>query len=501
MVKLENVTYWYRDEGEMVLRNLSLEIRPGEAVCIMGRNGSGKSTLARLIAGLLKPKRGSIAVNGRTSADETSDPDVGILFQNPDNQMIATLVEKEIAFALENQAVPQKQMEKAVSSIAERLGVTHLLPRLTSDLSGGEKQRVALASIMIQRPSVLVLDEPDAFLDEKGRRILQKELRQIHRFNSDLVEMRITQDPSVATTYPRLIVLEAGEVVADGVPNDIMNDPDVVYRAALSFAAFEDRTLTLPAALTDIKGNGVRRVAQTKLERTAFAYPRTPDVLNQISLQIQSGQILGLVGPTGAGKSSLGLLICGLLQPTAGTISYLDGSGESIEKEHLKGQVAALLQQPERQFFLDNCSKEIAFGPSNLGRQITSEEIDGFFEMAGLDPAQFADRDPFTLSTGEKRRLAFAAVLSMRPSVVVFDEPTAGLDQEGVARFLQLAASLRDNGIAQLVISHDGDVIRQLADRVLYLRAGNDLLALEPREFFENESYAGVVSSPAPFSA
>jgi len=501
MVKLENVTFWYRDDCEMVLRNLSLEISPGEAVCIMGRNGSGKSTLARLVANLLKPKRGRITVNGRTTEDETPVPDVGILFQNPDNQMIATLVEKEIAFALENQAVPQAKMEEAVSSIAERFGITHLLSRITSELSGGEKQRVALASIMIQRPSVLVLDEPDAFLDENGRRILQRELQQIHRYNPDLVELRITQDPSVARTYPRLLVLQDGELVADGNPEKIMLDREVVRRAALSYTAFEDRVLVLPPALKDLGNNGARRVERTILERTGFSYPRTPEVLENISLQLESGRIVGLVGPTGVGKSSLGLLICGLLQPTAGTIAYLDHSGQPVDKGSLKGQIAALLQQPERQFFLDSCSKEIAFGPSNLGRNLTPEEIAGFFEMSGLSPKSFADRDPFTLSAGEKRRLAFAAVLSMTPSVVVFDEPTAGLDQEGVARFLQLAGSLRERGIAQLVISHDGDVIRQLADGVLYLRAADQLLELTPKEFFENEAYAEVVSRPTPFSS
>ncbi len=501
MVKLENVTYWYRDDSEIVLSSLSLEIGPGEAVCVMGRNGSGKSTLARLVAGLLKPKRGRIAVNGRTFADETPDPDVGILFQNPDNQMIATLVDKEIAFALENQAVPQEKMEEAVLSVAERLGISHLLSRITSELSGGEKQRVALASVMIQRPSVLVLDEPDAFLDENGRRILQRELEQIHKFNPNLVELRITQDPSVAKTYPRLVVIHAGEVIADGSPDEIMNDPEVVSRAALSYTAFKDRMLVLPPALKNLGGDRSQQVAKTKLERTSFAYPRTHGVLEEISLELKSGEVLGLVGPTGVGKSSLGLLICGLLQPTAGAISYLDRSGQPIEKSELRGQVAALLQQPERQFFLDSCSNEIAFGPSNLGRKLTPEEIAGFFAMCGLDPKSFADRDPFTLSAGEKRRLAFAAVLSMTPSVVVFDEPTAGLDQEGVARFLQLAGALRERGIAQLIISHDGDVIRQLADRVLYLKARNQLLELSPPEFFESDKYAGVVSPPAPFSS
>lgn len=495
MVKLENATYWYRNDSEMVLQSLSLKVRPGEAVCIMGRNGSGKSTLGRLIAGLIKPRRGRIEIDGRAVSGQSPDTGVGILFQNPDNQMIATMVEKEIAFALENQALPQEKMEEAVSSVAARFGITHLLTRLTGELSGGEKQRVALASVMIQRPSVLVLDEPDAFLDENGRRILKHELQQIHQFNPSLVELRITQDPSVAGSYPRLVVIDEGEIIADGPPGEIMANAEVVQRAALSYTAFDNRVLLLPTALDNF-GEAFRKIARTKLDRAGFAYPRTAGVLQNVSLNIESGRILGLVGPTGVGKSTLGLMICALLQPTSGTISYLDSSGEPVDRSKLRGQVAALLQQPERQFFLDTCTKEIAFGPSNFGHKLTSEEVAGFLVMAGLNPEQFADRDPFTLSAGEKRRLAFAAVLSMKPSLVVFDEPTAGLDQEGVARFLHLAGALRERGLAQVVISHDGDVIRHLADRVFYLKSLNEALEMTPGEFFAEEIYAGVVSRP-----
>lgn len=496
MVTLEKVAYWYRDDSALALRNLSLGIRPGEAVCLMGRNGSGKSTLARLIAGLIKPRRGRIAVDGRTVGGDTLDSGVGILFQNPDNQMIATLVEKELAFALENQAVPQDKMEQAVAAIAERFGITHLLPRLTNELSGGEKQRVALAATMIQRPSVLILDEPDAFLDENGRRILSRELEQIHRFNSELVEIRITQDPSVALGYPRLVVVDAGEIVADGPPDDVMHDHSVVYRAALSHTVFSDKVLELPSALDKRSDSEDKTVVSTELQSVSFAYPRASGGLTDISFQLASGETLGVVGPTGVGKSTLGLLICGLIKQAGGTIKYLDSTGAPIDQKFLRGQLAALLQQPERQFFLDTCTKEIAFGPSNLGRKLTDEEIDGFFTMAGLDPRQFAQRDPFTLSAGEKRRLAFAAVLSMTPSVVVFDEPTAGLDQEGVARFLQLARALSERKVAQIVISHDGNVIRQVADRILYLKAPGEMLELSPQDFFENDSFAGIVSPP-----
>jgi energy-coupling factor transporter ATP-binding protein EcfA2 len=184
MIKLENITYRYRGGSRAALRNLNLHVDRGEAVCVMGRNGSGKSTLARLVAGLIKPEQGRVVVNGDDTRPIDGGPRVGILFQNTDNQMVATLVDSELAFALENMAFGQDEMEAAVTAVAERFGISHLLRRLTSDLSGGEKQRVALASIMIQDPPVLVLDEPDSFLDEAGRRILSSELLRIHRHAS-----------------------------------------------------------------------------------------------------------------------------------------------------------------------------------------------------------------------------------------------------------------------------------------------------------------------------
>jgi energy-coupling factor transporter ATP-binding protein EcfA2 len=157
--------------------------------------------------------------------------------------------------------------------------------------------------------------------------------------------------------------------------------------------------------------------------------------------------------------------------------------------------VVAILQQPERQFFLPTCAEEIAFGPSNHGRQLSSEEVDRYFRMVGLEPSQFARRDPFTLSGGEKRRLAFAAVLSLAPEVVVFDEPTAGLDPEGVGRVLAISRLLKRQGVAQLVITHDGAVVRRLADRVLYLERPDRLTELTPDGLLTDSAYVGVVSA------
>ncbi|RKX25261.1 MAG: hypothetical protein DRP45_06330, partial [Candidatus Zixiibacteriota bacterium] len=451
MVKLDNVTYWYREGEPPALRSVNLRVERGESICVMGRNGSGKSTLARLIASLRHPGRGKISINGQTVSQDATDTGVGILFQNPDNQMVAVMVEKELAFALENQAMPQEQMERTVVTLAERFGISHLLDRLTSELSGGEKQRVALASVMIQNPSVLVLDEPDSFLDETGRRILEKELERLHRESPELVELRITQNPAVAKTYKRLVVLDNGCIAADGQPSEIFEDTELAERTGLIQPLGADRAIDLPQTFgTSIQRHG-ERVTRATLEDGSFGYGAEADVLDSISMSLSTGEIVGLVGPTGVGKSSLALLLCGILEPTGGKVNYAGQSEALIERKLIRGQVVAILQQPERQFFLSTCAEEVAYGPSNLGHKLEPSDIDAFLDMVGLAHRQFRERDPYSLSAGEKRRLAFAAVLSMAPALVIFADPTAGLDQESVGRFMQIVRALKERNVGQLV--------------------------------------------------
>jgi energy-coupling factor transporter ATP-binding protein EcfA2 len=495
MIELDHISYWYPNRPQAALRDLSLRLQDGESVCVMGRNGSGKTTLVKLIAGLVKPDRGHLRADGRLRT-ESGDGQVGILFQNPDNQMVATLVEKEIAFALENRAMPQAEMESVIAGVAGQFGIARLLNRLTSELSGGEKQRVALASVMVQNPCVLLLDEPDSFLDQEGRRILTAELARLHRDDVRLIEIRITQSAQVARDYARLIVLNDGTVVADGKPEGIFGDQRLCSVAGLTIPDLSQIQVTVPSSLKSGEEADDERLSSVLLEQVSFAWPMCEPVFHNINLSLAVEETVGLVGPTGVGKSSLGLLIAGLLKADEGRILYLHKNGLGLTDAVIRGQLALMLQQPERQFFLESCAEEVAFGPNNRGRTLDSTEINSFLEMVGLNPARFADRDPFSLSAGEKRRLAFAAVLAMAPSFVIFDEPTAGLDGEGVGRFIALSRALRRLRVGQVIISHDGDVVRQLCDRALYITRRGDLLPLSLSELFDDPRYAGVVSSP-----
>ncbi|HKK21061.1 MAG TPA: ATP-binding cassette domain-containing protein, partial [candidate division Zixibacteria bacterium] len=242
MIKFQNVNFRYRDDLPFALKNINLEIHPGESVCVMGANGSGKSTFAKFIAGLLTVQQGRFAVVG----DESKELPVGIIFQNPDNQMVAVIVDKELAFALENLGTPLADMVNRVDAILDKFGIRELRHRLTTELSGGEKQRVALASTMIFQPDILILDEPDSFLDSDGKHALESELEQVTRAKPSMITIRISQYPDVARKYRRVLLFNDGSILADSSADKILSDTELLSQCGLVYEEDGLRHLSMP---------------------------------------------------------------------------------------------------------------------------------------------------------------------------------------------------------------------------------------------------------------
>ncbi|MFQ5498171.1 MAG: ABC transporter ATP-binding protein [Candidatus Zixiibacteriota bacterium] len=478
MLTLDNVFYRYSEDARPAIDGLSFALSRGEMVAVMGANGSGKSTLAHLIAGILLPTQGRLHVPATTD----NDLSVALVFQNPDNQIVGATVERDIAFALENLAVAADRMRSRVTDAMRRFEIHSLRSRQTMDLSGGEKQRLTLASATIQPPSILVLDEPDSYLDRAGRRLLDDLIADIRKNNQAMRIIRITQNPKVALACERLLVLERGKLVADRVPQKVMADADLCLKAGLRGQSSGRSKLIMPDSLLTGKSRAKSKWEIIAARRISFAYADRDALFRQFDFQLKAGEVVGLVGPTGSGKTTLGLLLCSLISPTSGTIEYClaDGTAKADVKP---SPMAGIFQQPERQFFLPTVGEEVAFGPRNLGHKLSADEISRFLSMVGLFPPEFIARDPFSLSVGEKRRLAFAVVLAMYPSFVLFDEPTAGLDGEGVDRFIAIATELKTRGTGLLIISHDLDVLSQLVDRVLCLQTGRRPRELSVKEF------------------
>ncbi len=442
------------------VRDVDLQIEHGERVLLLGPSGAGKSTLLAALAGLLPADSGesvgTIEVDG-LDPHKARDR-VGIVFQDPQTQLVMARSGDDVAFGLENRGVPAHQIWPRVAEALERVGFTYPLTRPTAALSGGEAQRLALAGVLALRPGLLLLDEPTANLDPVGARLVRDSIQ--HSRDEDttllLVEHRVAD---ALPLVDRVIVLEpGGGIRADG-------DPGVV------FSAYGDRLAS--------EGVWVPGFTVPNLKSTSPAGPdlvRVQNVtvanrLTAMSLAARAGEVLAVTGPNGVGKSTLALTVGGLLAPTSGLVR---GFGDSTAPHKwraatLTKRVGSVFQNPEHQFVTNRVADELAVGPRRLGRaegEIRSV-VDGLLDRLRL--SALAGANPYTLSGGEGRRLSVATALATAPQLLVLDEPTFGQDRRTWIELVALLATLRDEGHAVLAVTHDDDFVRSVADRTFAL--------------------------------
>ncbi len=493
MIVFDRVSYAYpAARSSPAVRDVSFTIGDGEEVAVMGANGCGKTTLGLLMAGLLTPDSGTVTVRtDRAGADSDNGVSpVGFLFQDPDNGLVATTVEREVAFSLENRNMPSERMREIVGNTLTFFGMDAIRERLVWNLSGGEKQRLSLAGLFASGPKILFLDEPASFLDYPGSMQMETILRRIKDADPKLTIVRITQYARVAEAFGRILVMSQGEIVADDRPQEIFGNTELLSRIRLRPPL---RYLMPRASAPRKSGRGdnagnSRIVAEA--DRLGFRYDDGQGgvLFEDLSFQIRREEVLGLVGPSGSGKSTLAQMLCGIYQPTSGSLRFTDPAC----------RVSMSFQQPERQFFLEAAYSEVKYGIKDKMKSETliEEAVRASMEMAGLNFARFRDRDPHTLSGGEARRLAFAVVVALDADLIVFDEPTCGLDDSGIGAFRQLVESLKSSGKTIVIISHNSDIIADLADRVALLKDGGISITDSPREFFTAAGYKAILPTP-----
>ncbi|MFH1007573.1 MAG: energy-coupling factor transporter ATPase [Candidatus Latescibacterota bacterium] len=523
MIQIKDLCFQYGDHK--ALDGINLEIREGEWIAVMGANGSGKTTLARCLNGLLLPTGGDVLVDGYSVSDEASLWDVrkriGMVFQNPDNQIVSTMVEREIAFGLENLGIPTDAMHERVQEALVRFDLMKYRRHPPHKLSGGEKQRLAIASVWAMRPQVMVLDEPSSLLDPKGRREIAEILRSLDAAGGQTI-LHITQFPEEAMLARRVLIMSAGKIVMDGPPEAIFCQVAVLEHLGLDvpFAVRladmlraegielsdgmpnEDtliRTLELlpwttgsvreresgtvgvsPSRAPSLPSSSRGKGFNISLEGISYWYnrglPMALKALSEVTATIEKGQFVALIGPTGSGKSTLMQHFNGLLKPSDGRV-LLDGIdlwSEEGKLQKVPGRVGLVFQFPEFQLFEESVAKDVAFGPRNLGW--TTDRVNSSVEKAltavGLDVAQFGPRSPMALSEGEKRRVAIAGILAMEPDVLALDEPTSGLDPRGARQIVSLLKALHAQGRTIVLISHDMDLVAEVAESVMVLDGG-----------------------------
>ncbi len=475
MIETERLSFRYPD-GRTVLDDITLTIEPGAHVALMGANGSGKTTLALILKGLLRPTAGRVAVDGVTGADETSRfgimRRVGMVFQNPDDAIVATTVERELAFGLENLNIPQAEMERRIGHTLERFGLSEHRHGNPCHLSGGEKQRLALAAVMIMEPSHLVLDEPTSLLDPWSRGPI---LDHIHdTAGRGAAVIHITQFADEARTADRVLILEGGRIAFDGPPGDM---PGVRPSASNG------------PAITGLASTAPRAGSVVSLDAVSHVYhrgaPFETSALDGVSLELPPASATALLGPAGSGKTTLLEIAAGVTAPSSGTVSTE------------KGRVRALaFQFPEDQVFGDTVHEFLVFGPRNRGMDAGTAEKAAIsaLETMGLDPRTFPGRDPFTLSGGEKRRVALAGVLAMKPDALFLDEPTAGLDADGTAMVAGVLRDYASAGGTLMFSTHDFAFVRSVADTAVVLEKGRVESAGDVARVFAESALLGGVT-------
>lgn len=536
VAELSHVSLVY-EGGVRALDDVSLTVAEGERLCILGANGSGKSTLASVLCGLLAPDEGDVTLLGERvlaggkvdfAAYGRARRRLGLVFQNPDDQIVTSVVEEDVAFGPENLGVTPQEIGQRVEQELRRTAMGEFAKADPTRLSGGQKQRVAIAGALAMHPRVLVLDEPGALLDVRGRRSVMRVMARLKESGTTVVH--ITHFMEEALAADRVIVMCAGRVALSGTPAEVFSHSGELRSLGLHepFAArlagrLQELGLGVPwttdeeelaQAISHLaegvgpkRGAGGREEAPPRaaaaddrplaveLREVCYSYQedcrsaQARRALEDVSLGIAAGDSLAIVGQTGSGKSTLLRLVCGLELPDSGSVRVLGvNTARRRERRLLRGRVGYVMQHPERQLFAETVALDVAFGPTNLG--LPADEVERrcqrALELVGLLGKEGCS--PFELSGGQQRMCAIAGILAMQPELLVLDEPMAGLDPLGRERLAELLGRIKGRGCTIVQVTHSMDGAA-LADRVFVLDRARVLAEGRPEDIFcaENE--------------
>ena len=526
LIEIDHVGFEYAIPGGKTipaLRDISLKVEQGEYIAIVGANGSGKTTLARHFNALLIPSSGKVLVAGRDTRERQNHQDirkaVGMVFQFPEDQIVATIVEEDVAFGPENLGLEPAEIRKRVDEALKEVDLWEQRLRPPHLLSAGQMQRVALAGALAMQPSCIVFDETTAMLDPAGRRMVLENMNRLHK--NGMTILSITHFMDEAARADRVIVLSHGEITMDGTPEQVFSNAEQLAGLGLDIPpaariarelrqylpALGDGLLTadqlinaIPpfirtmepfvypsrrveenhhvAPIITVKSLGHTYLAGTPLEYRA---------LNGISLQVDEKSAFGIVGATGSGKSTLLQHLNGLLLPQEGTVKVgpYDLGSPKVDIKAVRRLAGLVFQIPETQLFEQYVGDEIAYGPRLLGvKENLREQVRWAMEIVGLDFELYKDRLTFTLSGGERRKVALASVLALKPEILLLDEPAAGLDPAARRELLAKLKQMQTQGITLVFSSHQMEDMAVLADQVTVVNNGQDVMTGSTREIF-----------------
>ncbi len=580
IIKVENLKHRFLDKDEegnvisdkMALDDVSLEIKQGDFIAILGHNGSGKSTFAKHLNAILMPYEGEVYVAGMNTKENEKIWDIrqnaGMVFQNPDNQIIATIVEEDVGFGPENLGVETEEIWKRVNYALERVGMVEYRKHSPNKLSGGQKQRVAIAGVLAMKPKCIILDEPTAMLDPNGRKEVINTIKELNKKEKvTIILVTHYMDEVIDADY--VYVMDKGKVALKGTPAEVFSNVEKIYEIGLDVPQpteiaylLEKRGKEMPRGIlhseelinqiiargyiekhnksvaTDIaeniasnndenrKINDLRtdnnisdknisdniyeKADKVILEADNISYVYSEGTtyekkaIDSVSFKIKQGEIIGIIGHTGSGKSTLICHLNGLNKASSGEVRYM---GKNIYDKNeklsdLRKNVGIVFQYPEYQLFESTVLEDVCFGAKNKGmnKEPAIETAKKVLAMVGVGE-EFYNRSPFELSGGEKRRVAIAGVLAMMPQVLILDEPTAGLDPKGRDEILNLLKSLNEKeGLTIVIVSHSMEDMGKFANRLLVMSKGKLIFDDTPRKVFRQYKKLEEIGLAAPKS-
>lgn len=505
-VRLAHVTLRYGDS--VALDDVTLEVCRGERVCVLGANGSGKSTLASVICGLLAPDEGGVELAGHAvctggvpdlAAYRDARRQLGLVFQNPDDQIVTSVVADDVAFGPENLGVPRAQISVRVARELRRVAMEKYAHADPSRLSGGQRQRVCIAGALAMEPAVLVLDEPSSLLDVRGRAAIMRVMGRLAAAGATLVHVTHFMDEALAAD--RVVVMQHGHVALEGTPDEVFAAKNAQVIEALGLEMPFEARLAVALRQAEAAGGAIAAPDASSDEKPAacapaaeplailardlvFSYGPDAQALDGVSLEVPARATTAIVGQTGSGKSTLLRLLCGLEAADAGSLTVCGiNAATKRGRRQVRRAVGYVMQHPERQLFAQTVAEDVAFGPRNQGLSAAEVErrVTHALDLVGL--ADRRDASPFELSGGQQRLAAIAGVLAMEPELLVLDEPIAGLDPRGRARLRALMADLAAHGVTLLQVTHSMEDAAR-ADHVVVLDQSHVLAAGTPAEVF-----------------
>lgn len=566
IIECKNVKFSYSESSAPALNGVSFSVQRGEFVSVIGHNGSGKSTLARLINGLLEADEGKITVFGMDVSEGKNAIEirkrVGIVFQNPDNQMVASIVEDDVAFGPENIGIEREEIGRRIDWALNAVGMEKYRTATPSRLSGGQKQRIAVAGVLAIRPDVLILDESTAMLDPKGRREV---INVVKRLNEEegMTIILITHFMEEALLADRTVVMNKGEIVLSGSPEAIFENGEELETFNLSLPRISVISDTLRAGgmeinnvlhpeelsaeiLKNFENKGIYKGQSLKCEPVfvgssgewnieikdlSYTYskksPFASKALNGINLLIEEGEFFGVIGHTGSGKSTLVQHLNALIKlPTAEkkfrkkrtkkgcpppvypaiSVGQFDLSSKKCDFKSLRASVGMVFQYPEYQLFAESVFADVAFGLKNFNKKLSAEEVESAvkssIEIVGLNYEEVKDKSPFDLSGGQKRRVAIAGVIVTKPSVLILDEPAAGLDPKGKNEIMELLHKLhREWCKTVIIVSHDMDEVADNCTKACVISEGKVFACGTPAQIFSRADELEALGLDIPLTA